>query len=1112
MRLILIFCLLLFNLSVIGQDNTFIRTYNLPGMNGGLALAVMEDGGFVGTGQHNDNGTCRTYVYRVDECGNIIWFNLFGGYGGGMAIDETYDNGVVIAAYPGAILKLDSLGNPEWYKTYSSVGGSFMTSVIQTTDSSYFAGGEYGQLLKLDNLGDVVWSASVSGTDIHALDEFPNGDLMYFSWDGSSFWVGRVSPIGILIWENQYSSGNGGDAHNWASGEAVIDKNLNRIIVASNSSHNSGDVLITSLDYNGNIIISNAFGSVSASEFVRSIDIADDGGYIIGGGTYGYNTTDISILTQVSGVTPENLSGRDILLFKVSASIDFEWSSVIGCGGSEKAIGVRTNQDNGYTISAYTDGGFFGASDIDPLFIKTDSLGRVGCQQYSPILTQTSVSPTNNLNINASTATASTINYNSIAPTDYYMCLDCSTTPFFTISDTTLCVGDTTWFVNNSTGLICNQNWFVDGIIISGPADSVPFIFSTPGLHNVKLETSCGATYVDYDLDFYVNNIRLFVTDTSEYNGYEISCEGYNDGFIETYATSPFPPVNYNWNTSNPTTPNQYNLTDGLYALQLTDDYGCVFDTTFLLVEPTPILSSYIISLIDGYNVTCNDGQDGFIDLTVSGSVPLYSYVWNNGDTTEDLGNLGAGSYYYTVTDQNGCITTDTIEITEPILNIQESVTDVSCFGGINGSVLVSVSGSTAPYYIFWDNNINTSLLSAGTYSYQIIDSIGCSYNDSLIVSDPDSFVVIENITNVSCYGFNDGEIVLDVTGATPPYIVDWFGFSTINMSAGTYNFTILDSNNCAYSEIAIVSEPNPIDVLNQVVDPSCGNTNDGSVSLVISGGTPVYSVDWGVNNPNSLAIGTYEFVIIDDNNCLDSNSVTLIAESNIQVIADVTEISCKSFCDGTIDLQINGGVAPYIVDWFGLNSAALCEGIVFYDLIDAVGCYYSESFLMVPPDSVELIINQIGGMQLEANASGGVSPYSYEWFNDLGSLVNSQNVNITSNGNYYCIAIDANHCQSDTITYFYSETSINDSEVSNFNIYPNPTNDYLTIEFESINEQNYSIYLVDLLGQKILLDRIDKYKGNYTYKLDLIEFAQGIYILELKSENKIYNKKIIKK
>ena len=604
--------------------------------------------------------------------------------------------------------------------------------------------------------------------------------------------------------------------------------------------------------------------------------------------------------------------------------------------------------------------------------------------------------------------------------------------------------------------------------------------------------------------------LQASVQSINNYNGFDISCFNFTDGVINLSVSGSVPPYTYSWNTLD-TSVDLINIGAGNYYVAIEHNNGCVDSLDIYLSEPTPLQTTIILSDINGYNI-CNDGQDGFIDLTVSGSVPLYSYVWNNGDTTEDLGNLGAGSYYYTVTDQNGCITTDTIEITEPILNIQESVTDVSCFGGINGSVLVSVSGSTAPYYIFWDNNINTSLLSAGTYSYQIIDSIGCSYNDSLIVSDPDSFVVIENITNVSCYGFNDGEIVLDVTGATPPYIVDWFGFSTINMSAGTYNFTILDSNNCAYSEIAIVSEPNPIDVLNQVVDPSCGNTNDGSVSLVISGGTPVYSVDWGVNNPNSLAIGTYEFVIIDDNNCLDSNSVTLIAESNIQVIADVTEISCKSFCDGTIDLQINGGVAPYIVDWFGLNSAVLCEGIVFYDLIDAVGCYYSESFLMVPPDSVELIINQIGGMQLEANASGGVSPYSYEWFNDLGSLVNSQNVNITSNGNYYCIAIDANHCQSDTITYFYSETSINDSEVSNFNIYPNPTNDYLTIEFESINEQNYSIYLVDLLGQKILLDRIDKYKGNYTYKLDLIEFAQGIYILELKSENKIYNKKIIKK
>ena len=680
MRLILIFCLLLFNLSVIGQDNTFIRTYNLPGMNGGLALAVMEDGGFVGTGQHNDNGTCRTYVYRVDECGNIIWFNLFGGYGGGMAIDETYDNGVVIAAYPGAILKLDSLGNPEWYKTYSSVGGSFMTSVIQTTDSSYFAGGEYGQLLKLDNLGDVVWSASVSGTDIHALDEFPNGDLMYFSWDGSSFWVGRVSPIGILIWENQYSSGNGGDAHNWASGEAVIDKNLNRIIVASNSSNNSGDVLVTSLDYNGNIITSNAFGSALASEFVRSIDITDDGGYIIGGGTYSYNTTSTSTLTQILGLTPENLSGRDILLFKVDPSLNFEWSSVIGCGGTEKAIGVRANQDNGYTVSAYTDGSFFGAIDVDPLFIKTDSMGRVGCQQYSPILIQTSIATsitaTNSLSINSSIATVNSIIEDTISPSDFYMCLDCSTTPFFTLSDTTLCVGDTTYFVNGSSGLTCFQDWYVDGILIEAATDCTAFAFETPGIHNILLETNCGNGSVQYELNFYVNNMKLYITDISEFNGYEISCNGYNDGYIETYATSPFPPVNYSWTTPNPTNFNQYNLLGGIYSLQLTDDYGCIFDTTFILQEPPLLITNSNFA-----HDTC-DRQVGFAEVIVSGGISPYTYLWSNGNTTTMINNLYGGNYTVIITDANNCIISEQFFI-DPDL-IEDPISDFNVVPNLN--------------------------------------------------------------------------------------------------------------------------------------------------------------------------------------------------------------------------------------------------------------------------------------------------------------------------------------------------------------------------------------------------------------------------------------------
>ena len=680
MRLLIIICLALFNLNVIGQSNTFIRTYNLPGMNGGLALAVMQDGGFVGTGQHNDPALgCRIYAYRIDECGNIVWFNLYNG-GGGVAIDETDDNGVIIAADGSRLLKIDNFGNAEWEKTYSSVSG-YMTAVIQTTDNGYFAGGQNGQILKLNSLGDVTWSAQVSGNYIHALDEFPNGDLMYFSWDGNFFWVGRVTALGILSWENQYSSGNSsGDAHNDWGGEAIIDENLNRIIVASNSSNNSGDVLVTSLDYNGNIITSNAFGSASASEFVRSIDITDDGGYIIGGGTYGYNTTSTSTLTQILGLTPENLSSRDILLFKVDSLLNFEWSSVIGCGGTEKAIGVRANQDNGYTVSAYTDGSFFGSIDVDPLFIKTDSMGRVGCQQYSPILIQTSIATsitaTNSLSINSSTATANSIIEDTILPSDFYMCLDCSTTPFFTLSDTTLCVGDTTYFVNGSSGLTCFQDWYVDGILIEAATDCTAFAFETPGLHNILLETNCGNGSVQYELNFYVNNMKLYVTDISEFNGYEISCNGHNDGYIETYATSPFPPVNYSWTTPNPTNFNQYNLLGGIYSLQLTDDYGCIFDTTFILQEPPLLIMNSNFA-----HDTC-DRQVGLAEVIVSGGISPYNYLWSNGNTTTMINNLYGGNYTVTITDANNCIISEQFFI-DPDL-IEDPIADFNIVPDLN--------------------------------------------------------------------------------------------------------------------------------------------------------------------------------------------------------------------------------------------------------------------------------------------------------------------------------------------------------------------------------------------------------------------------------------------
>ena len=76
---LMIFLFILFDL--VGQENTFYRKYNLYGMQGGLGMVETNDGGFISTGQHEGNGSfgdCDTYVYRIDECGQLKWMYLYG--------------------------------------------------------------------------------------------------------------------------------------------------------------------------------------------------------------------------------------------------------------------------------------------------------------------------------------------------------------------------------------------------------------------------------------------------------------------------------------------------------------------------------------------------------------------------------------------------------------------------------------------------------------------------------------------------------------------------------------------------------------------------------------------------------------------------------------------------------------------------------------------------------------------------------------------------------------------------------------------------------------------------------------------------------------------------
>ena len=216
------------------------------------------------------------------------------------------------------------------------------------------------------------------------------------------------------------------------------------------------------------------------------------------------------------------------------------------------------------------------------------------------------------------------------------------------------------------------------------------------------------------------------------------SC-GNADGSATVSVSGGSPGYTFLW-ANGDTTATITNLAAGSYVVTVTDDNGCSVNTT------VPISNfgapSGAISIT---NVRCFGENNGAIDLTISGGVAPFSFIWSTGATTEDLTGLAAGSYEVTVTASNGCILTEVVTIQAPALLVTTTSTSPEIFGN-DGSAQVTPTGGTAPYAYLWSNGEQTATISgitAGTYSVTVTDANGCTTQDSvtvvLTVSVPDA-------------------------------------------------------------------------------------------------------------------------------------------------------------------------------------------------------------------------------------------------------------------------------------------------------------------------------------------------------------------------------------
>ncbi|MDX9730020.1 MAG: PKD-like domain-containing protein, partial [Bacteroidales bacterium] len=180
----------------------------------------------------------------------------------------------------------------------------------------------------------------------------------------------------------------------------------------------------------------------------------------------------------------------------------------------------------------------------------------------------------------------------------------------------------------------------------------------------------------------------------------------------------------------------QPGLGAGIYTLRVSDLNGCETEKTFTLTSPLPLMLE-----LTPTHITCNSPgfDDGSVDLSVSGGIAPYTYLWSNGDITEDISGLTQGTYSVVITDANGCEATAGVIVTDPPpLSFDADVSDyngfnISCYGLSDGSIDITMSSGTQPYSFTWlmpDGSVRTtssiSGLAAGQYTLHIEDINSC--------------------------------------------------------------------------------------------------------------------------------------------------------------------------------------------------------------------------------------------------------------------------------------------------------------------------------------------------------------------------------------------------
>jgi outer membrane protein OmpA-like peptidoglycan-associated protein len=590
---------------------------------------------------------------------------------------------------------------------------------------------------------------------------------------------------------------------------------------------------------------------------------------------------------------------------------------------------------------------------------------------------------------------------------------------------------------DRGNGVRCADEKKPVSIGVAGGKPPYNYQWNTPGLTGETVELGSGdhsvtvsdAAGIKKVLNFTIKKVQpLVVTATQD----SPASTNKQDGKAIARAVNALAPVTFAWDNGE-TGETASNLAPGKHTLTATDANGCIAAAIVNITEDIQTLS---VQLLQKEKIKCA-GQKVMVQTRVSGGKSPYQYTWGmNGQSNEQLGEVGAGNYALTVTDAAGGKAMATLSVEQPQpLTVTIAPQSPASTGNADGRANAQGQGGASPLSFQWDNGEslpNAQQLAPGLRGVTVTDANGCTAEATIQITEnilPLSVSLVEKAP-VKCFGDKTAVLQANVSGGKKPFQYAWSavgmnGMQPANLASGDYSVTVTDATGTKATATYRIQQPETLSAQIDILSPASAGNDDGRAQALPKGGTDPINYAWDNTEKTAVAQrlspGKRSVTLTDANGCTYSAS-TEITENILPLSIKVVEKSAVRCAGdkGSLSVETTGGKGPFQYNWNypaakGNNPVDLEGGQYVVTVTDSKGVTATGTAAFPVLAPLEMTISRNLGVSKEGASdgkaavviNGGIPPYTVVW----DTKQNGLNVSKLPQGTHYVRVADAKGC-----------------------------------------------------------------------------------------------------